>query len=153
MGSSSGAYNFFVEDFMVKDIKYIWYGMTFNQLREVLRINKKLRGFPLVDNPTQMILLGSVQRTELIAAIEKQVGKERRLLEASKRRALEQEAFLMKQEKDRIKELEKELNVLKRETNNDEETEHNSVAKNTGRRPSRFEISSADDTAMSPAPP
>ena len=75
--SSSGAYNFFVEDFMVKDIKYIWYGMTFNQLREVLRINKKLRGFPLVDNPTQMILLGSVQRTELIAAIEKQVGKER----------------------------------------------------------------------------
>ena len=75
--SSSGAYNFFVEDFMVKDIKYIWYGMTFNQLREVLRINKKLRGFPLVDNPAQMILLGSVQRTELIAAIEKQVGKER----------------------------------------------------------------------------
>ena len=75
--SSSGAYNFFVEDFMVKEIKYIWYGMTFNQLREVLRVNKKLRGFPLVDNPTQMILLGSVQRTELIAAIEKQVGKER----------------------------------------------------------------------------
>merc|ERR1719210_133858 len=150
--SSSGAYNFFVEDFMVKDIKYIWYGMTFNQLREVLRINKKLRGFPLVDNPTQMILLGSVQRTELIAAIEKQVGKERRLLEASKRRALEQEAFLMKQEKDRIKELEKELNVLKQETNNDEETENNVVAKNnTGRRPSRFEISSVDDTAMSPA--
>ena len=62
---------------MVKEIKYIWYGMTFNQLREVLRVNKKLRGFPLVDNPTQMILLGSVQRTELIAAIEKQVGKER----------------------------------------------------------------------------
>ena len=57
----------------------------------------------------------------------------------------------MKQEKDRIKELEKELNVLKQETNNDEETENNSVAKNTGRRPSRFEISSVDDTAMSPA--
>merc|ERR1719422_2050168 len=150
--SSSGAYNFFVEDFMVKDIKYIWYGMTFNQLREVLKINKKLRGFPLVDNPTQMILLGSVQRTELIAAIEKQVGKERRLLEASKRRALEQEAFLMKQEKDRIKELEKELNVLKQETNDDDDgKENNPAPKNTGRRPSRFEISSVDDTAMSPA--
>ena len=57
----------------------------------------------------------------------------------------------MKQEKDRIKELEKELNVLKQETNNDEETENNVVAKNTGRRPSRFEISSVDDTTMSPA--
>ena len=75
--SSSGAYNCFVEDFMVKDIKYIWYGMTFNQLREILRTNPKLRGFPLVDGPVQMILLGSVKRTELIAAIEKHIGKER----------------------------------------------------------------------------
>ena len=75
--SSSGAYNFFVEDFMVKDIKYIWYGMTFTELREILRLNKKLRGFPLVDSPTQMVLLGSVQRTELITAIEKHIGKEK----------------------------------------------------------------------------
>ena len=62
---------------MVKDIKYIWYGMTFTELREILRLNKKLRGFPLVDSPTQMVLLGSVQRTELITAIEKHIGKEK----------------------------------------------------------------------------
>ena len=42
-----------------------------------LRLNKKLRGFPLVDSPTQMVLLGSVQRTELINAIEKHIGKEK----------------------------------------------------------------------------
>ena len=58
----------------------------------------------------------------------------------------------MKQEKDRIKELEKELNVLKQETNDDDDgKENNPAPKNTGRRPSRFEISSVDDTAMSPA--
>ena len=62
---------------MVKEIKYIWYGMTFTELRETLRLNKKLRGFPLVDSPTQMVLLGSVQRTELITAIEKHIGKEK----------------------------------------------------------------------------
>jgi len=63
---------------MVKKIKYIWYGMTFSELRNILRDNKKMRGFPLVDSPTQMILLGSVQRTELVATIEKHIDKERR---------------------------------------------------------------------------
>ncbi len=58
---------------MLREIKYIWYGMTYSELREVLRDGRKLRGFPLVDNPGHMILLGSIQRQELIAAIEKQV--------------------------------------------------------------------------------
>ena len=53
------------------------YGMSFAELREILRSARKLRGFPLVDSPTQMVLLGSVQRTELITAIEKHIGKER----------------------------------------------------------------------------
>ena len=59
----------------------------------------------------------------------------------------------MKQEKDRIKELEKELNELKHETNDDDEqTENNPATKNsTGRRPSRFAISSVEDSNMSPA--
>ena len=60
----------------------------------------------------------------------------------------------MKQEKDRIKELEKELNDLKQETNDDSEptTENSAVSRsNTGRRPSRFAISTVEDTAMSPA--
>ena len=51
--------------------------MSFAELREILRGARKLRGFPLVDSPTQMVLLGSVQRTELITAIEKHIGKER----------------------------------------------------------------------------
>ena len=75
--SSSGAYNFFVENFMVREIKFIWYGMTYKQLRNTLKDGRKLRGFPLVDNPDQMVLLGSIKRTELITAIEKQIGKDR----------------------------------------------------------------------------
>ena len=83
--TGSSVYNFFVENFMVRDIKFIWYGMTYRELRRVLREGRKLRGFPLVDNPDQMVLLGSIQRTELIHAIEKQIGKDKRLAEAAMR--------------------------------------------------------------------
>merc|ERR1719211_223057 len=44
--SSSQAYNFFVEDFMVRQIKFIWYGMSYRELRQTLREGRKLRGFP-----------------------------------------------------------------------------------------------------------
>merc|ERR1719410_654331 len=142
--SSSGAYNFFVEDFMVTDIKYIWYGMSFAELREILRGARKLRGFPLVDSPTQMVLLGSVQRTELITAIEKHIGKERRLAEASRRRALEREATMRQQEEARIRELQQQLERLSqdRETEEEEET---GPRTSTARRPSRFAISSVQE--------
>ena len=83
--TGSSVYNFFVENFMVRDIKFIWYGMTYRELRRVLREGRKLRGFPLVDNPDQMVLLGSIQRTELIHAIERQIGKDKRLAEAAMR--------------------------------------------------------------------
>ena len=64
--SSSNAHKVYVEDFMLRDVKYIWRGMNYRELREVLKDGKKLRSFPLVDNPHNMILLGSIQRTELI---------------------------------------------------------------------------------------
>ena len=153
--SSSGAYNFFVEDFMVKEIKYIWYGMTFSQLREILRDNKKLRGFPLVDGPSQMILLGSVQRTELVTAIEKHVGKERRLAEAQRRWLVEREEVMRREEEDRVKQLETELEKLKQQKNEAdtvEASESNNC--NNGRRPSRFAISTVDDSlTLSPPEP
>ena len=73
--SSSKAYTVYVEDFMLNEIKYIWYGMTYKQLRQTLKDGKKLRAFPLVDNPESMILLGSIQRGELIACIGKKIKK------------------------------------------------------------------------------
>lgn len=46
-----GIYNVYVEDFMVRDVKYIWYNMNYRDLKRVLRENKVLRVFPLVDKP------------------------------------------------------------------------------------------------------
>ncbi len=49
--SSSGIYNVYVEDFMVREVKYIWNGMRYRDLKGVLKDNKNLRSFPLVDKP------------------------------------------------------------------------------------------------------
>lgn len=72
-------YNVYVEDFMVRNVKYIWHGITYQNLKEMLKENRKLRSFPLVDSPDSMTLLGSIQRLELIKMIEKHIGRERRL--------------------------------------------------------------------------
>lgn len=47
----SGIYSVYVEDFMVRDVKFIWNNMTYRELKTMLKENKNLRSFPLVDNP------------------------------------------------------------------------------------------------------
>jgi len=49
--SLSEMYSMFVEDFMVRDVKYIWHGMSYGKLKEILKENRNLKSFPLVDNP------------------------------------------------------------------------------------------------------
>ena len=66
--------------------RYIWYGMSYNQLKTILKKNKSLKVLPLVDSSEQMILLGSIQRRELVTAIESQVGMERRMAVKTARR-------------------------------------------------------------------
>lgn len=116
--SSSGMYNIYVEDFMVRDVKYIYHGMTYEKLKLVLKENRQLRSFPLVDSPESMILLGSIQRIQLIQAIEKQIGRERRLQVA---------AIRMKAAQERAKE-----EAIRREMERQ-------------RRPSRFQVVPAPD--------
>lgn len=72
-------YNVYVENFMVRDVTYIFYGMSYQQLKVLLKENRQRKSFPLVENPDSMVLLGSIQRMPLIQVIEKQIGKERRL--------------------------------------------------------------------------
>ncbi|XP_024874797.1 chloride channel protein 2 isoform X1 [Temnothorax curvispinosus] len=117
--SSSGMYNVYVEDFMVRDVKYIWHGISYQKLKEILKENRKLRGFPLVDNPDSMILLGSIQRLALIKLIEKHIGRERRLQVAQKWH----------------KEAERAREEIERQLREQERT----------RRPSRFEVIPAPD--------
>ncbi|XP_011861092.1 PREDICTED: chloride channel protein 2 isoform X3 [Vollenhovia emeryi] len=118
--SSSGMYNVYVEDFMVRDVKYIWHGISYQKLKEILKDNRKLRGFPLVDNPDSMILLGSIQRLALIKLIEKHIGRERRLQVAQK---------WHKEAEERARE------EIERQLREQERT----------RRPSRFEVIPAPD--------
>lgn len=59
-------YNVYVEDFMIRDIKYIFHGMTYEELKQLLKENRRLQSFPLVDKPESMVLLGSIQRLQLI---------------------------------------------------------------------------------------
>ncbi|XP_030565710.1 chloride channel protein 2 isoform X8 [Drosophila novamexicana] len=118
--SSSGMYSIFVEDFMVRDVKYIWHGISYQKLKEVLKINKTLRSLPLVDSPENMILLGSVQRYELIKIIEKHIGREKRMEVAQKWQKEAEERALEEEKKKQEAELKQ-------------------------RRPSRFEVLPAPD--------
>lgn len=122
----SGMYSFFVEHFMVKDVKYIWQTISYQKLKTILKENKHLRSLPLVDDPDNMILLGSVQRFELIKMIDRHIGREKRLEMAAK---------WQKQAKERARE---ELEKLQLEQKQVEE-------RNKTRRPSRFEVMPAPD--------
>lgn len=72
-------YSIYVEDFMIRNVKFIYNKMTYQELKDLLLDAKHLLRFPLVDNPQKRILLGSVTRLQLIRLIEKHIGRERRL--------------------------------------------------------------------------
>ncbi|KAF5285463.1 hypothetical protein FQA39_LY16637 [Lamprigera yunnana] len=113
--SSSRMYNICVEDFMMREVKYIYERMTYEQLKTILKENKRLKSFPLVDNPENMVLLGSIQRIHLIDLIEQHIGRERRLQVA----AIRHREALAREEKKKAEERQ--------------------------RRPSRFHVSPAPD--------
>ncbi|XP_018013594.1 chloride channel protein 2 isoform X3 [Hyalella azteca] len=83
--TSSDVYNTFVEDIMVKDIGYIWYSMTYAELKKVLKENRRIKFFPVVDSHTHMILLGSVKRIELVRLLLHQISPDKRRKEAQRR--------------------------------------------------------------------
>ncbi|XP_073674362.1 chloride channel protein 2-like [Garra rufa] len=61
-------YNIFVEDFMKKEICYITLNSTYRDLIKILR-SRKLKTLPLVKSAESMLLLGSVDRTQLLALL------------------------------------------------------------------------------------
>lgn len=88
VSTSSEAHNIYVEDIMVRDVVSIWRGCTYKDLRAILKLKKRLQFFPLVESLDSMILLGSIQRIELLCLLELQLGREKRLQEAAKRNQL-----------------------------------------------------------------
>ncbi|KFO80448.1 Chloride channel protein 1, partial [Cuculus canorus] len=72
-------YNIFVEDIMVQDVKFVSSNCTYRDLQTLLQ-STTVKTLPLVDSPETMILLGSVERSELQALLQTQISPERRRL-------------------------------------------------------------------------
>ncbi|XP_058462740.1 chloride channel protein 2-like [Malaya genurostris] len=89
--SESDMYNVFVQDFMIGDVLYIWKGITYRELAVMLETSKKISCLPLVKDPAEPILLGSIERIQLLQLMDKCVGRMARQEEAAKRWLEEQE--------------------------------------------------------------
>uniref|UniRef100_A0A3P9K8Q9 Chloride channel, voltage-sensitive 1b n=1 Tax=Oryzias latipes TaxID=8090 RepID=A0A3P9K8Q9_ORYLA len=73
-------YNIFVEDIMVRNVKFLSSQSTFRELNHLLE-STSLKTIPLVDSKESMILLGSIERTELQALLDWWLSRERRVFE------------------------------------------------------------------------
>ncbi|CAK6966197.1 chloride channel protein 1 [Scomber scombrus] len=73
-------YNIFVEDIMVRRVKFLSSQSTFRELDHLLD-NSTLKTIPLVDSKESMILLGSIERTELQAIFDWWLSPARRVFE------------------------------------------------------------------------
>ncbi|XP_061092989.1 chloride channel protein 1 isoform X1 [Conger conger] len=75
-------YNIFMEDIMVKKLKFLSSQSTYRELNHLLR-STSLKTIPLVDSKESMILLGSIERIELLAISDWWLSAERRILSQS----------------------------------------------------------------------
>ncbi|XP_050688175.1 chloride channel protein 2-like isoform X1 [Eriocheir sinensis] len=142
--ATSGAYNIYVEDFMVRDVKYIWYGITYRQLKNILKEHKKIRSLPLVDSPDSMILLGSIQRSELISMLEEHLGKDRRL------RVINKWKFAAQNKLPLLRKTNSLLGALEDENTRNEERDKEEERKKTKQR--LIDIAEARKNPVSPIP-
>lgn len=53
LSTSSHAHTVYVEDIMVREIKYIWQGASYRDLKQLLKENKRLMCFPFVESPRE----------------------------------------------------------------------------------------------------
>ncbi|KAM5204980.1 chloride channel protein 1 isoform 1-T1 [Hipposideros larvatus] len=74
-------FTIFVEDIMVRDVKFVSASCTYRELQTLLQTTT-FKTLPLVDSKDSMILLGSVERSELQALVQRHLCPERRLREA-----------------------------------------------------------------------
>ncbi|KAJ3598025.1 hypothetical protein NHX12_001539 [Muraenolepis orangiensis] len=73
-------YNIFVEDIMVRRVKFLSSHSTYREMNNLLD-STSLKTIPLVDSRESMILLGSIERTELQGVSDWWLSAERRVFE------------------------------------------------------------------------
>ncbi|KAM9127545.1 chloride channel protein 2 [Pangshura tecta] len=71
-------YNVRVEDIMVRDVQYVTLNSKYRNLQEVL-YSTQLKSLALVESAESMILLGSIERAQVVALLSGQLGYQRRL--------------------------------------------------------------------------
>uniref|UniRef100_UPI00398EECAC chloride channel protein 2-like isoform X2 n=1 Tax=Pristiophorus japonicus TaxID=55135 RepID=UPI00398EECAC len=71
-------YNIRVEDIMVRDIRFVIVNCKYRDLQDLLHCTK-LKHLPLVESADSMILLGSIERTQLQALVDNQLSRQRRM--------------------------------------------------------------------------
>uniref|UniRef100_A0ABI7Y7S3 Chloride channel protein n=1 Tax=Felis catus TaxID=9685 RepID=A0ABI7Y7S3_FELCA len=71
-------FTIFVEDIMVRDVKFVSATCTYGELQTLLQTTT-VKTLPLVDSKDSMILLGSVERSELQSLLQRHLCPERRL--------------------------------------------------------------------------
>ena len=69
-------YSVFVQDFMIREVKYVSCSSTYKEIQTLLFENRRLKTFPMVDSPDSMILIGSIQRYALEHLLEAKLVKE-----------------------------------------------------------------------------
>ena len=160
--SSSNIYNIFVRDFMDRDVKYVWRGMTFKELKAVLEDAKKVRAFPIVDGHGSKVLLGSIQRTELQAALSELTGRERRQQAMARRlrESLKREEDERRRRRDRmLRQIQEKLEEKRqkeqaawrvRSEQEDKAAAEVDMVNISNRRPSRFAVTTQSGTTFVP---
>ena len=88
--SDSLGHRVFVQDFMERDLLYVWDGCTYRYLRHLLNSKKHLNVYPFVKSPESMILLGTVERLELQTILENHLSKDRMIEELKRKPSLAQ---------------------------------------------------------------
>ncbi|KAA0719052.1 Chloride channel protein 2 [Triplophysa tibetana] len=78
LGWGQEKYNIRVEDIMVRDVRFITFSSSYRDLQEAL-VTGQLKTLALVESKESMILLGSIERSQLLSLLSQQLSRGRRL--------------------------------------------------------------------------
>nr|CAD2189352.1 unnamed protein product [Meloidogyne enterolobii] len=83
--SNAEVHLYAAENIMEANVRYICRVTKFEEIRKLIIEMPKLRSFPVVDDPTSLMLLGSISRRTILEILNAQIGEEARKREAERR--------------------------------------------------------------------
>ncbi|KAI1727826.1 voltage gated chloride channel domain-containing protein [Ditylenchus destructor] len=83
--SSSHFHGIRVEQFMTKNVHFLSLQSTYGHVQNIILQSPHLKAFPVVENESNYILIGSCSRSKLIRALDSKLGQQSRQAEANHR--------------------------------------------------------------------